>query len=326
MERTRFSEDKIRNIRQSPDPARKLAEAHGVTHQTILNIRSRRTYKHVAESTYTGPENEYFLLSALNLLEALPDASCPTVVTSPLFSTEYQKTLAYSASERSYFIDRQCKVLGECMRVAGPVGLVLYHDTMFDHISLKETDSWDHLLPRFMGMRTLESLSFSFKTIIIWDHLTPAPTDHSSRRQLPQRYSPIFMFAGRDWALPEKIESMYDLSGDVWGIESINERAYCRDVYPTPPGNYSSDDKQHWYSLPEGLADQCVALGTGQVLDPHAGPGDIPLAAIRAGRSWLACDTRPTMKGAFERRRNRMRTPEEDELLLQWNRGGSITT
>ena len=50
------------------------------------------------------------------------------------------------------------------------------------------------------------------------------------------------------------------------------------------------------------LVDRCVALGRGRVLDPYAGSGATVLAAVRAGRNWLACDTDPEQVGTFHRR------------------------
>ena len=54
------------------------------------------------------------------------------------------------------------------------------------------------------------------------------------------------------------------------------------------------------------LADRCVALGSGMLVDPFAGTGSTVLAAIRAGRDWLACGSNPSYLEAFEMRRSMM--------------------
>ena len=61
-------------------------------------------------------------------------------------------------------------------------------------------------------------------------------------------------------------------------------------------------DPQHPPSFPEELTDACLSLGTGRVLDPFGNTGAIPLAAIRAGRTWLACDMRTDLISTFKRR------------------------
>lgn len=61
-------------------------------------------------------------------------------------------------------------------------------------------------------------------------------------------------------------------------------------------------DHRYEASHPAILADRCVALGTGMVLEPQAGTKSTALAAVRAGRDWLACGTAPANMETFELR------------------------
>ena len=85
--------------------------------------------------------------------------------------------------------------------------------------------------------------------------------------------------------LVTKVNLFYN--GDIW------------DIAPLAEDNYSGLSP----NIPGGLADRCIALGKGTVLDPFAGEGSIPLAAMRAGRDWLACDMRTDLMRVFEERR-----------------------
>ena len=88
-----------------------------------------------------------------------------------------------------------------------------------------------------------------------------------------------------DRGLVTKVNLFYN--GDIW------------DIAPVAEDNYSGLSP----NIPGGLADRCIALGKGTVLDPFAGEGSIPLAAMRAGRDWLACDMRTDLMRVFEERR-----------------------
>ena len=194
-------------------------------------------------------------------------------------------------------MDWQREVIRECIRVAGPEGIVLYHH-MAEASGEGGLDTKFELVTGFAGLRK----------IIIWQHRPPVvdllddqhnsdswitgSLDHPGFKpwtsEMPG-YSFIYAFAGVNWSLPEETSLAASLWGDVWLIEPIYERGYR--------------DRPRWVSFPPRLADRCIALGKGTVLDPFAASGAIPLAAIKAGRNWLACDTRPALMAEFEKNR-----------------------
>ena len=87
--------------------------------------------------------------------------------------------------------------------------------------------------------------------------------------------------------------------GDLWDIQpdSMDE------LWDNKPGRRTQLRPP---AFPDELADRCIALGSGMVLNPFAGTGSVPLAAIRAGRDWLACDSDPAYLDAFQMRSSMM--------------------
>ena len=85
--RRKLTDDQVRDIRRSREPARLLAQRHGVTHPTILNVREGRTYKHVRHEPFLPAldwsPGEYHVCDAMEFLTRLPNGACPTVVVSP---------------------------------------------------------------------------------------------------------------------------------------------------------------------------------------------------------------------------------------------------
>ena len=186
------------------------------------------------------------------------------------------------------YVDEQYAVTAECIRVAGDQGIVLYHHK--PRFMMGRLDTGDYL-----------TKEFPLRGVIIWNYRKHRlPGGSRNKRQLPNTYDMIFMFAGRHWTLPE--ESGEDLTGwgDVWEI------GLDRESRRFPP------------RLPNELVDRCIALGTGRVLAPYAGGGAIALGAIRAGRSWLACDTDPEHAAVFEQRRSIL---EQHELYFSKLKG-----
>ena len=111
------------------------------------------------------------------------------------------------------------------------------------------------------------------------------PGDRKSG-QIQHRYDVMFVFTGRYWMVPRDSEEEAVGWGDVWDI-----RRFGHEIINFPS------------ALPFEVAYRCVVLGEGVVLDPFAGSGTTVFAAIRAGRSWLACDSNPEHRSLFERRR-----------------------
>ena len=293
-----FTDEQVREIRQSPLAARALAGKYGVSHPTIINIRERRTYKHVPDSMGKDLRNQYVIKDAQDFLAELPSGCCPTVVTSPplrdvpSFSISPRNWTTGRATEEALeearldYLEKQRGVISECLRVAGPTGIVLYHHR-FEVSTRRELDT-----------RYALADGFPLRQIIIWNHHTRGFIQRTPRKnRLPTTYSVIFMFSGPHWSIPAKSLTAAMAWGDSWDIRPDPEH----DLLETSSSR--RNNRRHRFSFPDELADRCVALGTGTVLDPHAGSGATALAAIRAGRDWLACDSEAAYLQVFEMRR-----------------------
>ena len=279
----KLTDGQVREIRRSVESARALAERYGVSHPTILKVREGSTYSHVTDDdddpVVGGYHNAYFLTDAWDFLRGLPDGYCRTVMTSPPEATYPFSVRRHGTKgediRRSYrdYVDEQYAIIAECIRVAGDRGIVLYHHR--PRLATGRLDLGQHL-----------TQEFPLRGAIIWHYKkSRLPAVSRNKRQLPNTYDMIFMFAGRQWTLPEKSSEDIREWGDVWEIR------------------LDRDSRKFSPRLPNELVDRCIALGTGRVLDPYAGGGAIALGAIRAGRNWLACDTDPERAAVFEQRR-----------------------
>lgn len=278
----KLTDEQVREIKRSRESARALAERYGVSHPTILNVRDGNTYAHVTDDgddpVVGDLHNAFVFADGLDFLHALPDGYCRTVVTSPpepdLPPSVRQREARGADVRRSHqgFLHEQREVILQCIRVAGDQGIVLYHYR--PQFTMGRLD---------MGHDLTDGLPLH--RIIIWRYKKQRLSAGTRKnRRLPNTYDMIFMFTGRHWSLPEEnSEDMLEW-GDVWEIELDREgRRFT-------PG------------LPNELVDRCVALGRGRVLDPYAGSGATVLAAVRAGRNWLACDTDPEQINTFHQR------------------------
>lgn len=272
-----------------------LAERHGVTHPTILNVRERRTYKQVRDEPFApmldwSPE-EYHVCDAVEFLKRLPDGACTTVVASPPEYEEWalgsERREIDAAKEASYedYLSWQRSVLAECLRVAGNRGVVFYHHKF-----------------RFKGRRLdigsdlIEDLPLH--RVIVWNHGRTRQVQGDRKwGQVPHKYDPIFMFTGRYWMLSRDSAEETVEWGDVWDI-----RRFGHDIIGFPS------------AFPFEVARRCVALGEGVVLDPFAGSGTTILAAIGLRRPWLACDINPDSRELFNRRLSLMEQYGRDIL------------
>ena len=305
MEKRKLDAEQVREIRASQASLRELAERFRVSPPTILNVKQWRTYKDVPdhpddpmEPGLVQSQDLYLRMEALDLLKRLPTGWCETIATSPPPRLSASAIRQHGPKEaRRIYVGWQREAIRECIRVAGPEGIVLYHH-------MAEPSGEGGLDAKFELVADFAQLS----KIIVWQHrppvvdlledlknpgsLTTGRLDHPGPKpwtgEMPT-YSFIYAFTGVNWSLPSETSLAAWLWGDVWLVEPIYEQGYR--------------DRPRWVSFPDQLADRCVALGKGTVLDPFAAAGAIPLAAIRAGRSWLACDTRPALMAEFEERR-----------------------
>ena len=295
----RFSDDQVREIRQSPLSARELAAQYEVSHPTILNIRDRRTYKNVPDHLgldLLRPEvkSQYVLQEPLDFLRSLPDGCCGTAVTTPpvrqrpaIIGRSSGWTMRDERMAQYEYVDLQRRVIEECLRVVGPEGVLLYLHR-FEVSTRRAMDTRHDIISEF-----------PLRQIIIWNHgmrlLMPG---HRQVNRVPNNYGVIFVFSGPRWSIPEESRRKAMAWGDVW------------DIKPNPGEDLwdhaSRRRQRHAYSLPAELADRCIAFGSGMVLDPFAASGAVPLAAIRASRDWLVSDTDRSYWDAFETRRAMM--------------------
>ena len=292
----RFTDGQIREIRQSPLSARELAGRYDASHPTILSIRDRRTYKDVPDHLGPGIKNRYVLQEALPFLAELPDGYCGTAVTSPPIRRRpaiIGRSSGWTGNDErmaeGQYVELQREVISACLRVVGPTGVLLYHQ-------------W-YEISSSRGMNTRQEIisGFPLRQVVIWNHqMGRVPPGGSQRNGLPNNYGMVYIFAGARWEIPDESRAAAMAWGDVW------------DIKPDPRDDLWSDmsyrrSRGHPYSyFSAELADRCVALGSGMVVDPFAGTGSTILAAIRAGRDWLACGSIPSYLEAFEMRRSMM--------------------
>ena len=293
--RRRFTDDQVRDIRQSPLSARELAKQYRVSHQTILNIRDSRTYKDVSDHLGPGLKSQYVFQNVVDFLAGLPDGYCGTAVTSPptrevpsILGRSSGWTMKNEWTAEQEYVDLQRRVITECLRVVGPTGVLFYHQ-MYTASSRRR-----------INLRHEIIRDFPLRQAIIWNHQMRRfiPGGRHFNR-LPNNYGMIFIFSGPRWSIPKESRAAAMRWGDLWNIkpDSMDE------LWDNKSGRLT---RLHPPALPVELADRCIALGSGMVLNPFAGTGSVPLAAIRAGRDWLACDSDPAYLDAFQMRRSMM--------------------
>ena len=258
MAKKRFTADEIREIRMSPDSARALAERFGVSHPTVLDIRHRRTYKHVADlvdDPHKSPvfrDGTYLRIKALDFMASLPNGYCPTIVTSP---PRGMRTVSeFEPQQERVYVAWQRKVIAECRRVAGSEGIFIYHWVREEPASKYQ----DAMLKELGMLADEETDRCSRGWVIIWNHGPPEVASGSSRTDHPVKtHSDLFVFPGAEWSMP--VGKPASRSSDVWNIPATYESA-------DPSKPIFSDE----------LAASCISLGQGRVFDPFANTGAIP--------------------------------------------------
>ena len=288
----KLSDEQVRAIRDSKEPNPRLAVEYGVDRMVILRIKRRDTYRDVpsldtsavvaeakarvafASAANPPPQHEYLMADGLTLLETLTDAFFETIVTAPPCNLgtppprESPRREEYDARYQQY-VDYHVDVISECFRVAGPSGVVFYIRPY--QLDNGKMNTWHDLFAAFPP-----------RQVITWEHGPVSRSRPELMRHLPRTSTRIYIFAGDYWRAPPKAVATADMWGQVWRIKADQ-------------GNLSQ--------IPIELAERCIALGRGHVLDPFAGTGNVALAAIRQGRSWLLAGTEPDDQIQFEERR-----------------------
>ena len=209
--RRSFSDDQIRDIRQSPLAGRPLGEQYGVSHQSIINIQHRRSYKNVPEDPGGQCKNEYIRRDSLNFLQELPAGCCGTAVTSqPFRGTRITASQPGGWSEadeqeaENEHVNLQRKIIEECLRIMGPTGVVLYHCEY--NVSIK----------RRINLRPEIFRELPPQQPIIWNHQLRRfiPGGHQLNR-LPNNYGMIYVFSGQRWSIPEETQAKSMEWGDL---------------------------------------------------------------------------------------------------------------
>ena len=286
--RRKLSDDQVREIRQSNETNIRLGAQHGVNSKVILNIKRNDTYKDVpaielraTEEAVSPPHNEYILGDDLSMLEALPERYAETIV---IATSSYDghasshpptRRQAYGPGHKEH-IDYHQAVIKECLRVAGPSGVVFFHlRYSFDEKTNRLT-TWEDMFKPF-PLRQMLTLKNNY---------VPKPKPEPEPKlmyQLPTNADRLYVLAGHYWRIPEETENSAQAWGTVWNA------------------NVGRKLKPGW--MPTDIADRCVALGRGRVLSFQRFDNVI-LSAVRRHRSWLMVGQDPEYQEYFERRLN----------------------
>lgn len=293
--RKRFTDDEIREIRLSPQSARELAQQYDVSHPTILNIRDRRTYKYVPDHPGPGLKNQFVIQDVPEFLAGLPDGYCGTAVTAPptrerraFIGRRMGWTMTHEQRAEQQYLELQRHIISECLRIVGPEG-VLFYRYPYD-ISNRQN----------VNLRNEIISGFPLKQVVVWNHgMRRFRPRRLPLNRLPNNYSMLYVISGPRWSIPKASQAAAMEWGDLWDITPDSMDRLWNSTFRRQEGHYLS-------SFPSELADRCVALGSGMVLNPFAGAGDAALAAIRADRDWLACDPDPAALKAFQMRHYEM--------------------
>ena len=123
----KLTHDEVRDIRRSNLSQALAARKYGVDRKTIRNVRQGVTYQDVPDRTpiasgaHLRLEKKYLVGDALELLDQVPDGYAATVLTmaTPL-------TGPVGRGEHLDHVDRQRRIIQECLRAAGEFGFVMY--------------------------------------------------------------------------------------------------------------------------------------------------------------------------------------------------------
>ena len=271
----KLTHDEVREIRRSGLSQERAGRKYGVDRKTIRNIRQGATYRDVPDRKPTDPDahlllgRKYLVGDALELLEEVPDGYAETILTMAPHATA-----PASRAEYADHVDRQRRIVQECLRTVGDLGVVVYvHRPRVDPAGNVD-----------LGADIIGGLPLRQAVIWTWSVRSGRGTGPAVKGMpLLQNYASVFILAGRHWTIPSAVPRRLRQRNAVWTI---------------PPPNPANAPPE----FPLELARRCIAMGWGRVLDPQAGTGTAALAAEEQGKSWTLFDGTDTYRDAFERR------------------------
>ena len=192
----KLTEGQVRDIRSSTLSQARMAAKYGVDRKTVRNIRHGLTYSDVpdrppvADGFHRTVHSNYLVGDPLGLLGRIPAGYVETVLTAP----RPYRPVRVGDGEHRHHIRRQQDLIGECLRVVGAAGVVMYvHRPQFDEVGV--ADVGDGLFQ-----------AFPLRQVIVWN----CPISYERRTEVqrprglrgPQNYANILVFAGEDWRVP----------------------------------------------------------------------------------------------------------------------------
>ena len=271
----KLTHDEVREIRRSSLSQERAAQKYGVDRKTIRNVRKRVTYRDVPDRKPTDPdahlrlERKYLVGDPLQLLEQVPDAYAETILT-----MAPHPTASDSRAEHADHVDRQRRIVQECLRIVGDLGVVVY-------VYRPQVNYAGEVN---LGAGIVGGLPLRQAVIWTWSvQFRRGAGPVVKGMPLLQNYASVFILAGRHWTIPSVVSSKLRQRSAVWTI---------------PPPNPANAPPE----FPLELARRCIAIGWGRVLDPQAGTGTTALAAEEQGKSWTLFDGTDAYRDAFERR------------------------
>lgn len=271
----KLTHDEVREIRRSRLSQALAARKYGVDPKTIRSVRKRVIYRDVPDRKPADPDahlrlgKKYLVGDALELLEQVPDGYAETILT-----MAPHPTAPASRAEYADHVDRQQRIVQECLRTVGDLGVVVYvHRPWVNHAG--DVD---------LGAGIVGGLPLRQAVIWTWSVQSGRGAGPVVKGMpLLQNYASVFILAGRHWTIPNAVATRFRRWGAVWAIPQPNPAN-------APPG------------FPLELARRSIAMGWGRVLDPQAGTGTAALAAEEQGKSWTLFDGTDAYRDAFEQR------------------------
>ena len=272
----KLNEDQVRDIRSSTMSQARMAAKYDVDRKTVRNIRQGRTYHDVPDQPPSSPDfdptlhGKYHVGDPLEFLAKLPVGCAETVLTA---SPPHRPALVGGLKRGRHSL-HQRSIIEESLRVVGPAGVVMYvHRPQFGDDGALD-----------VGAAIFRNLPL--RQVIVWVCPMIYEPRHSERRpanglRMVQNYANILLFAREDWQVPLDTANQFARWGAAW----VFRRPHSGNAPP---------------EFPLELAQRCIALGQGPVLDPCAGTGTTAVAAKAADRQWIMFDEVDDCREIFE--------------------------